>query len=331
MSLLYANITNITNPIRITVNENHDVPSATAVVECTGHSLSLGDLITIDAGYTSNHAVLFTGYVKQIDYNVPDKLYTITMQDKMIRAMDYFIAASDPNNPLKFKNVSAESLVQTLMAEAGLTSFTYGGVPTNFLLGVINEFEVNLVSSYDFCRNIADLLSWNLWCSIDGTVNFKNRKPYIMTGTSGQPGDTADTFITYDSSDIQNIEFSYILSNQSLRNRVVVYGVDPIHAEASASSPYLPAGFYKSVVFSHPDLIDTQDTADKTASYNLQLLNRLTEQVQVQVQGEPSIHARTALKFTSAILGASEVEYYIYSCEHMLDQSGYFTNLALRK
>jgi len=327
-STIYCDVTSCAYITGVTITSNHDSPTTTATIECTQTALTLGDAVTIDLGYTTNHEDIFTGYVKQIERKIPDNTYVIVAYDNLVRAQDYFIASSNPSTPLKYKSIAAETLVQNLMAEAGLTSYDF--TPTYFTFGVKNEFEVNLVSVYDYCRTIADLLTWTIWADADGTINFKNRKPYVMDGTTGQPGDVADTPTGYTFGDANTIDMAYVKSERSLRNRVVVYGAEGVYAEASDSSSLLPAGFYKTAVLAFPQLIDQGGMAQSIADYNLDLLNRVTETVALSVVGNPALRARTVI--TAAMSRFSITgDWYVFGCDHIMGPQGYITSMDLRR
>ena len=327
---LYASVTGISNIDTININTTHDSSTTTAVVSCGSHSLTIGDAVTIDMGYSTSHGVLFTGYVKQIDRQVPNDLWTIQLNDVMIQAIDYFVAATDPNAPLTYQNITAETLVGNLMALAGLTNYTYEA--TSFTFGVNDKFEINQVAVHDYCRTISDLLTWNLWADGSGQVHFENRKPYVMLGTSGQPGDTVADVpngITITDSDILSI--SYMKDTQKLRNRIVVYGNQGVFAEAKVSSPYLPVGFYKTAVLAAPGLIDTNAIAQTTADYNLVLLNRLTEAVSLEIVGNHNFAARTVTTLNSTKMGLSTGNWYVFACQHNHSSAGFITGLELRR
>lgn len=330
MSALYASITGVSDLESVTITNSHDSSTATALIVCGSHTLDLGSSITINMGYVSGHALLFTGFVKQISRSVPDTLWTIQCNDVMTQAIDFFIASTDPNDPLTYQNIAAETLVGNLLTLANLTSYSFDS--TSFVFGVLDKFEINLVTVHDYCRRIADLLTWNLYADQGGTIHFKNRKPYVMTGTSGQPHDVADTPDGNTITDDEILVVSRSMDTQKLRNKVIVYGNGDVHAEASSSSPYLPSGFYKTAVLAAPGLIDDTAIAQATADYNLNLLNRLTEGVSVQIVGNTSYEARTTTMFSSSQMGISSSEWYIYTCQHVLSRSsGYVTNLELRK
>jgi len=330
---LYCDVTNCTGVINIIVSTNHDSPVSVATIDTISTTLTLGDLVTVDLGYVDDHAIVFTGYVKQIEKKIPDNVFTITAYDVLMRAQDYFIASSNPNEPLSYKGITAEDLVGDLLSKAGLTD--YENTPTYFTFGINNSFEINLVSVFDYCRNIADTITWTLWADQDGTINFKNRKPYVMTGDTGQPGDVADVPTGYQITAFKTIDFSYTKSERSLRNRVVVYGAEGIYAEASESSSMLPPGFYKSSVLALPQLIDNQSLAQDIANYNLDLQNRINESLSVTVRGDSSLSCRTVITnmlgtLFSGITGLSG-SWYVFGCDHQWGKTGYTTSLDLRR
>lgn len=328
---LYCTATGTTNILSASITQGHDNASASAMVECVSHTLTIGDAISIDMGTDSSHQVVFTGYVKGIEHGVAPNTWVINANDAMVRAIDYFIASADPSAPLSFSNISAEELVRQLMALCGLTSFTYD--TTYFTFGVQQAFDVNLVSPADYSRTISDLLTWHTWADVGGTIHFENRKPYVMTGDTLQPGDTTDERVIATSYTLTDVagELTYGESEKRLRNRVVVYGNSDIFAEAKTASPYLPAGFYKATVLAAPGIIDTLEVAQNTADYNLNLLNRLSYYVIGTVEGNPSLTARQIIKVNSSLLGITNTNYYVYSCSHNFSKAGFTTTLELRR
>jgi len=329
MSNLYCSITNLTNVLNVNVSMSHVSAVTTAVIEAIGSTLSIGDSITIDLGYNDNHAQIFEGYVKSIDKNVPENTYTITAHDVLVRAIDFFVVSTDPEDPFTRSNISAEDLIEDVLELAGITGLDAD--PTNFVFATASEAEVNLVSAYDYCKFIADFLTYHLYADTTGTVHFLNRKPYVMEAgspESSQPGFVADSSSgTID--DTKILTFTYKESEQDLRNRVVVYGSPGVYAEASDSSPYLPGGYYKSVAFATP-LIDQTSYAQAAADYNLLILNRLTRQISMTVIGDPDYLARRVFTVQESILSIDD-DYYILIAEHLWSKSGYTVNMELRK
>lgn len=301
-----------------TTTDSHSSQIATATIDCLSSTLNLGDFIELKMGYVGNLQTVFTGYVKIIEKKEPPLTLSITASNVLVRAMDFFIASANPDTPFSRKNIKAEDLVGELMGLAGISS--YIGENTSFTFGINNPVEVNLTSSYDYSRFIADILAYSLYADIGGTVHFARRFPYPVGG------DTSIGTITTS----EAISMNYSESEKDLRNRVVVYGAEGIHAEATASSPYLPPGFKKTVVVAAPTVFDNQEMAQQSADYNLDLLNRLTKNVNISMIGNPAYHARSSCTVVNSSLGLSGL-WYIFSATHTADSAGYLTSLDVRK
>jgi hypothetical protein len=313
---LYATATNLSGILSVTVQNSHSAATGQATIQCTSiGNVIIGDAITINLGYTTDHGDVFTGYIKEINYDVPQKVYTLNCVDEMIRAVDYFSAPTDPDSAPSWSNISAESLVGNVMAIAGLTNYDFD---TTYFTFAVNgdKQEFKMVTAYDFCKGIADLLAYSLWYD-DGVVYFKDRKPYYTSGS------TASTI-----TDSMILTGSYRTSVKDLRNRIVVWGSEGIYASADASSPYLPSGFYKTVLFSHP-MIDTLDSAQKAADFNLVKLNRLTKNIILNVIGNHIYKARTNIHLDSLYLPNNK-DLYLFSVSHNWSQAGYTCDLDAR-
>jgi len=334
--VLYATATGCSNIESITVTDNHQATTSTAVVQCVNKTVDIGDQMVVSLGYVGDNGVVFRGYVKQIEQAVPDDVYTVTAHNVLIRAVDYFIASTNPENPITYNRIKAERLVQNLMNLAGLTSFSAGN--TYFTFGINYPVEVNLVSAYDFSKMVADLLAWGLWADRNGTVNFYNRKPYPMDGLSGQPGDVADTPLKT-ITDTSIIDFSPALDEKDLRNRVVVYGSEGVFAQASSATSYnprtgsmeqiLPNGFYKTAAAAS-QWIDSQSMAQNAANYNLALYNRLADIGNLTVLGDHDLDTREVITVNSTEAGIN-ASYYIFFVEHSWSSKGYTTSMQLRR
>lgn len=314
---LYADINSVDDPISITVNTSHGAQTSNAFIEALDTSLDINDEISIDLGYVGNHDTIFTGYVKTIEWNEPERKVTITAVDTLIRAMDYFIVSSTPTNVFTRRNISAENLVRDVLALAGITNYT--GSSSGFTFAISNPLEVNITSSYDYCKFVADIIAWHLYADSSGLVHFTDRRPYVMGGDSSYLTITGDI-----------INYTHSKDDSDLRNRVVVYGYGGLSAEASASSPYLPAGFYKSVLVAAPDVIDTQSMANQAASYNLTLLNRLKEGISMQVVGDPAFVARRVITMDTSRTELNG-DWYLFAVGHTWNKDGYVCDLELRK
>jgi hypothetical protein len=303
----------------IVIQDSHVAPTSTAQIVTNNTSLGVGDSVTIVMGYVADTFTAFTGFVKQIEVKEPEKFYTITCANVMIRAVDFFIASSTPTNPFRRSNISAEDLIQDILELAGLTSFNMEA--TSFTFAVHNPVEVNLTGAYDYAHFLADIIAFNLYADNTGTVRLINRRPYPVGG---------DTSVaTFDA--INTLSVNYSVSDRDLRNKIIVYGSGSIAAEASAVSPYLPAGYYRTVVVAAPGVIDTQSMASQSATYNLALLNRLTYKISLSCVGVTGIQARTVITADFPGLGLNNEDFYIYSVEHNISKSGYILNIEGRK
>jgi hypothetical protein len=348
MNQLYCDITNTNKVQSVNISSSHNNSCAQAVFTTNDTSLDIGDLVTIDLGYTTDHNQLFKGYVKQKERKIPDGSYTITCFDKMIRAMDYFIVSSNPDAPWKKDHIEASDLVRDVMALAGLNSYT--GDDTNFILGINTDVEVNLVSAYDFCKQIADIVTWALWCDQTGKVHFENRKPFMMDGTirtgHGQAnyhtdGSPPNPTLT----DKDFLDFTYKRSEKDLRNKMQVYGVTGVSAEAHRSTSLdpslhypsldtdyiqvLPDGFYKTAAVATA-LIDTDSLAQDCADYNLILLNRLQVSAVCTIVGNSNYECRQVVGIDEAVTGLSG-SWYCFSIQHSWSKSGFTTYLELTR
>ena len=319
---LRATATGCTNILEVQVSTAHNAATATAVITCEGYSGAVGDDMEVNLGYVGNIAKVFEGYTKQIERSIPDNIYTVTANDILIRAVDYFVVSSNPDNPFSRSNISAEELIEDVLNEAKITDYT--GATSNFVFGVNSPVEVNLVGAYDFCSSIADILAWQVYADVDGQVIFEDRKPYPMGGDTPLSQKVANRNGVFNI-----INFAKRDSDRDLRNRVVVYGADGIYADASAVSPYLPAYYYKTVVVGS-QWIDTQQMADDAASYNLTKLNRLTEEISVACLGYPQFRAREVVTVDEDVTGISNDDWYVFSAEHRWGPTGYTTFMELR-
>lgn len=318
VEVLDASVTGTSGIISIAVNDSHVAPTATAVIIAKDTSLSVGSYVEVRMGYVGDTFLALTGYAKEIEYKEPELVYTITVPNVMIRAVDYFIASSSPTDPYTWQNISAEDLVREVIALSGLTAFSSDASSFTFAISV--PVEVNLTPAYDYARFIGNIIAFNLYADNDGTVQFRDRRPYPV------PADASVTTIN----NAKLLEGSYEASDRDIRNKVIVYGSGDITAEASASSPYLPPGYFRTVVVAAPGVIDTQSMAQQAADYNLDLLNRLTQRLNLSIIGQTNLFARQCVTVNLPDLGISSSKWYIHSIEHNWSKAGYITNLELR-
>lgn len=316
--VLDCSVTDTSNVISISVTDSHVSPTSTAVITAENTSLDIGDSVTVSLGYVGDTFVALTGFVKNIEYKEPERAYTITCSNVLARAIDFFIASDNPDEPFSRQNISAEDLIGDLLELAGITS--YSPDPTSFTFAINNPVEVNLTSCWDYCHFLANIIAFILYADNGGVTRLKDRRPYPVMG------DTSS--YTFNVNNV--IEASYDKSDKDIRNKIIVYGSAGISAIASASSPYLPPGFYRTVVVAAPGVIDSQSMADQAADYNLELLNRLTQSVNLSVIGMTGVVPRTIATVTLPSIGVTG-DWYVYGVEHNWSKAGYITNLELRK
>jgi hypothetical protein len=277
----------------------------------------LGDSITVGIGYTGDTPTVFKGYVTGIADEILPGIHEISCQDVLWRAAQHWIVATDLANPFRRTNIAVEDLIGDLLAEAGITNYS-GDSPGFTLATGVQPAEFQLVSSLDACNQVADIVAWHIYADQGGTVHFKNIIP--------EPGSSSASFVTGTSGTI--ITANQKINTDNLRNKVVVFGYPPITAEAHASSSYLPAGFYKTAIIASP-LIDTQSMADGTASYNLNKWNRAAYSIDIEVEGDPDLHARQTVSVTESFTGASG-DWFVYDVTHDF-QKQYITRMTLVK
>lgn len=315
MEKLYASVPGVTKVLGIDISSGHVAQLSSATITCLETSLEIGDPITVDLGYESDHGLVFTGYVKMLDAEESPEQYTITASDALVRAADYFIVSSTPTTPLKIENASPESIIGQLLGMAGITNYTYQS--SSYIWGVSGPIEINLVSSYDYSKMLADMIAWGFWADETGQVHFEDRRPFPMGGDA-----SVGTLPTVEGL----ISLNDFKSDKNLRNKVVIWGSNGIYAEASAESPYLPAGFYRTSVISAPGIIDSTDMAQSACEFNLSIFNRLTRGYSVSSVGNYRFNARKVLH-----LEYTDENLYIFSSQHNWSRSGYICNLELRK
>lgn len=313
----------MTNVQEATLREAMTQPSVQVQVVCAAHAHSIGSVVAaVDMGFADNHAVMLTnGVVKRIAYNRPTQLYTITLQDSLVRAVDNFMASDDPASPFQASNISGENLVRDLLANSGLTSYT--GDASGMTFAVLAPAPINLISAWDAINNIAKIAGFTVYADSAGQVHFSSRKPYVVGG------DVSIYSIATGNGKTLMV-FDYSESDDMLRNRVVVYGAAGLHASASAASAYLPVGFFKSLVIGH-ELIDSQAQADLTGTVNLAFFNRLSSTCNVSVVGDPALRARAIVDVTEPKFGLAADKFIVNGATHRVGSQGYQVDLTLTR
>ena len=318
---LYCSLTSGGNPIDIVAVEVAEAYKQ-ACARCSFEvesiaGIDLNSTIITDLGYVGDHAQVFKGYVDEISYSRMPGLYRVACRDILKRAIEHYIVTTDLENPWSRENIQSEDLVGALLAEAGIVN--YAPDVSHYTFGTNGPAEFNLISSGDAIGQLLAILPWTCY-AVNGVVYYKDIWPVPV-------GAPVHTFIAGDAGQIISIEYSQ--STDNLRNKCIAFGADGIYADASAVSPFLPAGFYKTSIVSS-ELIDTQAMAQSSCDYNLTLYNKLTEALHVEIEGDQTVRARETVHVTEAFTGVDS-DWFVYSARHRLDAEGatYQTSLAL--
>ncbi len=299
----------------VTVTESFDAALSQATIEAYTTTLSLGDPITFALGFAGDTGTVFTGFVRNIIQNLPSATVQIVLEDVLSKAVDFFIASDDPQDPFRRFNIKTSDLVKDILGLASITSF-FVDLPfvVTWATGSV-PIEFNLVSASDAARQIMDVPAFRLFADRSGVVNLINRRPFV------EPGDVASFTWTSTTDDL--ISISYETSTDNLRNRVVVYGTPGVQATAEAFSPFLPAGFTKSAVIATPIITDNT-IAQIAADRNLEGLNRLTEGLNVVIEGDHTVRPNLFANVTDAFTGVSGL-WFIFRVEHRFSNTGGYT------
>lgn len=316
MSVLHCTVSNCTGILSVETEASYGAITANAVIECTTTTLTIGDALSIDMGYDTNHSVVFSGFVKKIKRDRASAVINITANDLLVRAVDYFLAANDPENPLTYHSINDRDLVDELLGQCGLStvspqpspSFTYG---TNE-----DGAKFNLQSVADAINTVCNITGRVCYAE-GGSIYYVDRKPYVVGG------DTPSHYFTTGSAG-NIIDINYEASNDKIRNVVQVYGKSPLTARASGSSPYIVVD--QTAVIAH-ELLDVQSICDATAAINLTLMNRLGRTWTLTVLGDPTLTARSIAHITEAFTESND-DVFVYRVAHRLNDSGYTTELT---
>lgn len=316
---LYCTVTGTTgNILSANIDQSYSQISTVATVECDSTTLSIGSAISIDLGYVGNHAVLFSGYVKKIEYERPAYTTRLTCYDTLVRATDYFLASIDPSNPLTYKNISTPNLIKGLLSQCSITNVVTAD--PGFTWGTSSEgAKFNLQTVADAVQFVCSTVGYIVYDDGTGQVHFVQRYPYA-TGSDT----STKSFITGNSGQILSCQ--YITSTEKTRNRIVVYGKTPLRSEARADNSYLVVD--QTAVIAHP-MLDTQALCDGTATVNLQILNHLTQSFEVEVEGDPTITPRMIGDITESYSGAVNKKIFLYRVSHNFSAgNGYITSFT---
>jgi len=316
---------NSMNIISLSVTSDFATACSTFSLVTNTASGVINDLTTISMGYSGDTGVMMTGgRVDTITANRPPGTYTIEGRDKLKLAMDYFIveASVDPDdffNPrLEFGSDNPHEIVDDILGKCGL-SLTWWTGDAGWTLGddeIGTPFQ--LKTAWESIQEVCMIGVWKVWVRQDGDISFGQIIP--------EPGASSGSFTTGDDGNLTSI--SYSKSDEMLRNKIIVIG-GPTElgngafytGTASASSPYLPTGYYKTAVFSS-DLLTSASDCYSSALLNRDRFNRLTERVSFEAEGDHSIHIHDTVRLTEDFTGLDS-DWFVYQITHSIDDGGY--------
>lgn len=257
----------------------------------------LGKEVVCSLTNESNTREIFTGYVEDVNHSRFPEVFEVSCGNILLKARNHWIIQDNIESFWERSNIAAYTLIHDLLAEAGITD--YSGDVLGFTFGTSSPVQFNLLAVMDAIDQINNILATTIY--MDGSTV---RWAQIFPTPSGSPVLTLTEFIN----------ISKTVQTRNLRNKVVVFGKDGIHAEASVSSPYLPDGFYQSAIVSS-ELIDSQSMADASVDYNLELYNKLGQELRIDIEGNPSLKVMDTVHVTHAPLGLDE-DWFVYSVAH---------------
>jgi len=306
----------VTDMTQCTVNQGFNQATARFDMEMrTLPACDVNDDVSITLGYSGSTSLVFTGKIDTIEKSNPPGVTRVTGRDILKRAQEHLLVPTTAQVPAFTRtNISAEALVQALLAECGLTNYGSDVSGYTFL-----EPEFSLEFVFGAIEQICNILQWHCYADTAGKVWFRDIKPV--------PGVSSKTLNSGVGGNLTLI--SYRKSDADLRNKVVVFGKDDIQATASAASPYVPAGYFKTAVIASP-LIDSQTMADGAASFNLTAWNKLTETIDCEAEGDADVNVMDTVTVTETWTGINE-DWFVYSCDHHWGPRDYRLGLTLMK
>lgn len=285
---------------------------------------SLNATAAISMGYAGDGdagAVIAGGLVDSVTAERPPGLYRIEGRDILKKAVDYLIVVASMNpddffNPrTQYGHTSPIAIVGDILAKAGITDYSGSG-GGGWTLGTEQEgTPFQLVMAWDAIQQVCSLGAWHVWATPSGAVRFACVTPTPSGGAShtlkaGDPAGGANL-----------VSIAYGNSDEDIRNRVVAMGMPGCAAEASAPSPYLPTGYYKTAVVSS-DLLGSSEMCQLSANANLSMLNRLTQKATFEGEGKHSVHIHDTVTVEESFCGAAG-DWFVYQVTHTIDDAGY--------
>lgn len=313
----------VNDVVSVEVSASSGAACATCSVVTLDSSFGVGDSITLTAALGADSGTIFTGYVDTVTLENPPGTYRIEGRDSLSLALDYLIVVAsldeadwfNPRN--QYGHTAPLDIINDILELCGLDDASGSGDAGWELGNATDGTKFQLVLAWDAVQQICNIGAWKVWCDPLGDLHFGSVLDY---------GDNGGTFNVGGGGNI--ISASYSRSNEDLRNKIVAIGENGDYtATASAVSPYLPSGFYKTAVIS-TDLIGSQSAADASADDNLDALNRLTEVTTIEAEGSPNIWLYSPISVNEPFTGAPGG--MVTSVTHRIDANGYRTSFTAK-
>ncbi len=308
-------------------HEDFNAASSTFTLVTNTSGFSINEAVNISMGYVGDTSVMMTGgFVDSITADRPPGTYRIEGRDRLKQATDFFIVEAsmveeDFFNPrLDNGSSSPEDIVGDILDECGLlTGQDLDSTGGAWTFGTAEEgTPFQLKTAWDAIQEVTMIGVWKVWVKPSGGIRFAQVIP--------EPGVSSGSLTTGDSGNLLRV--SYSKSDLNLRNKVVVIGApfpgpefEYYTGTASAGSPYLPVGYYKTAVIS-TDLLTDGVECFNSAVLNRDKLNKLTEGITFVAEGDQDIHIMDTLNITEAFSGTSG-SWFVDDITHSVDSNGY--------
>jgi hypothetical protein len=270
-----------------------------------------------------NETKMFTGTIKSVTRRRPGQVYEFMAEDVLCRSLEYWFAPANLDEGFTWSNINNIDLTLAMLTAAQITDVVddWSPYPTfQFAVGP-EPFKITIASSWDTISMINQVTGQFVYADENGQVH--------ISRIWSEPGSVVShAFVTGNSGTLKTLE--YYRTDENLRNRIVCYGYQGVYGEASAVSPYTPAGFYRTATISS-ELLISNAMATETAQINLAQLNKLTESVIADVIGDTSVNYLQTVSITDPKIVLSG-NWFISQCEHRVDPtSGYTCRLTCSK
>src|SRR3990167_1116370 len=318
--------------VRVSKSLDSPVPVATITVKRIPIWIKRGYPVTIDAGYNGLYRRIFTGYV--INRSKGTEAGDIECAGQMYQLSRI--------NDLTERDVTGDNVKDAISglftAAGGTTAFVGGinvvGVPTTFTLGsVVTPMVLPPGSFMGMLQALMDIEGAVIYETGDGAL-------YVRV-LNGLPAATAFKSFTTDTlATARIIEGRSQEAPDYLRTRIHATGATPLVGGPPLTvtatlvgadlvqPPFVVAATYIDMEWSN-SLIDTQAKLNTRALEVLSQYARVPRQLPLEIPGDPEIEVAQTVYVKDEYID-SDANWFVHGIEHIIDGSGYVTNLDLR-